>query len=130
MLSTVCGAVIDIVLNLLFIPRWGAAGAAVSTLVAEIVVLLVQVYCLRSMLREMIDFRDILKVIIVSVIAAGCFIIVRLTMNFTYLLVSLIVTAIVFFGVEAVGLILLKEEIVDQYFVQRIANGIRRNNRT
>ena len=56
--------------------------------------------------------------------------IVRLTMNFTYLLVSLIVTAIVFFGVEAVGLILLKEEIVDQYFVQRIANGIRRNNRT
>ena len=129
-LSTVCGAVIDIVLNLLFIPRWGAAGAAVSTLVAEIVVLLVQVYCLRSMLREMIDFRDILKVIIVSVIATGCFIIVRLTMNFTYLLVSLIVTAIVFFGVEAVGLILLKEEIVDQYFVQRIANGIRRNNRT
>ena len=92
--------------------------------------MLVQVYCLRSMLREMIDFRDILKVIIVSVIAAGCFIIVRLTMNFTYLLVSLIVTAIVFFGVEAVGLILLKEEIVDQYFVQRIANGIRRNNRT
>lgn len=129
-LSTVCGAVIDIVLNLLFIPRWGAAGAAVSTLVAEIVVLLVQVYCLRNMLREMIDFRDILKVIIVSAIAAGCLIIVRLTMNFTYLLVSLIVTAVVFFGVEAVGLILLKEEIVDQYFVQRIANGIRRNNRT
>ena len=118
-LSTVCGAVIDIVLNLLFIPRWGAAGAAVSTLIAEIVVLLVQVYCLRNMLREMIDFRDILKVIIVSAIAAGCLIIVRLTMNFTYLLVSLIVTAIVFFGVEAVGLILLKEEIVDQYFVQK-----------
>ena len=42
MTSVICGALVDFGLNWLFIPKWGAAGAAAATLVAEFVVLVVQ----------------------------------------------------------------------------------------
>lgn len=35
MYSTICGAVVDFVLNWFFIPRFGAAGAAAATVVTE-----------------------------------------------------------------------------------------------
>ena len=43
--STMVGAMTDLVLNALLIPRYGALGAALGTLVTEIVVLGVQVLC-------------------------------------------------------------------------------------
>ena len=38
---TICGSVVNLVLNSLTIPVWGIQGAAISTLVAQIVVALV-----------------------------------------------------------------------------------------
>lgn len=46
--SEVCGAVIDFVLNLVFIPSFGAAGAAASTLIAEVAVLIWQVCVIKK----------------------------------------------------------------------------------
>jgi O-antigen/teichoic acid export membrane protein len=47
MLAAAIGAITDIVLNLFFIPLWGAIGAAISTLITEYVVLLMQVAIVR-----------------------------------------------------------------------------------
>jgi O-antigen/teichoic acid export membrane protein len=49
--SEIAGAVCDFVLNLLLIPRYGAAGAAVATVIAEAVVALVQTIGCRRELR-------------------------------------------------------------------------------
>ena len=43
LVSVVCGAVVDVVLNAVLIPAYGVVGVAVATLVAEFVVLVVQV---------------------------------------------------------------------------------------
>jgi len=50
--SVVAGAGIDLVINMILIPRMASIGAAIGTLVAEIVVLLIQYIILRSQVRE------------------------------------------------------------------------------
>ena len=50
--SVVVGAIVDFVLNLFMIPTLGATGAAISTVIAETSVLVFQMVCCRSLLRE------------------------------------------------------------------------------
>lgn len=50
--SEIAGAVTDVVLNAILIPRYASAGAAVGTLAAELVVLIVQYHALRAQVRE------------------------------------------------------------------------------
>lgn len=52
--SIICGAVLDLGLNLVLIPRYGAAGAAFSTMLAEVVVLIFQCCCLRKRLQGLL----------------------------------------------------------------------------
>lgn len=54
MLSVIIGAVLDFVLNLFVIPKMGAAGAALSTLLAEFIVLVVQIFFLKDHLGKVI----------------------------------------------------------------------------
>jgi len=46
--SVICGAVSDVVLNLILIPHYGATGAAIATLVAESVVTIMLMYFARK----------------------------------------------------------------------------------
>jgi len=59
--SIVCGAIIDFLANLVLIPSWGACGAAFATLVAECIVLLVQIYCSFDFLKVQLKKTYILK---------------------------------------------------------------------
>lgn len=47
-ISEVAGAVVDLIINAALIPKWGASGAALGTLAAEMVVLIVQIWALRN----------------------------------------------------------------------------------
>lgn len=58
------GAILDFVLNLILIPKFGAAGAAFSTTMAEILVLVVQCIYLRSQIWGMIKDIQIWKIVI------------------------------------------------------------------
>ena len=72
--SEIAGAVADLILNIILIPRYKATGAAIGTVVAEFVVLLVQVYLLygmREQIKVLAEFRTIqYKNIIISLIVA------------------------------------------------------------
>ncbi len=52
LISEIVGAAVDVVINLLLIPKYGPAGAAAGTLVAEAAVLAVQVYFFKKMADE------------------------------------------------------------------------------
>ena len=41
-ISTLTGAIVDIILNFVFIPKYGAFGAAIATMMAELSVLIIQ----------------------------------------------------------------------------------------
>lgn len=51
LLSEIVGAVVDLILNFIFIPRYGAAGAAFGTLIAELSVLIVQMLYIKDIAK-------------------------------------------------------------------------------
>lgn len=106
--SEVAGAVVDFVINMLLIPQMASAGAAIGTLVAECVVWLVQYYVLRNRVTKAyrnIQYGKIAIAIIFGTIAS--LLVKNLTIgNF----LTLVVSAILFFGIYAIVLLILKEK--------------------
>lgn len=109
MTSVICGALVDFGLNWMFIPKWGAAGAAAATLVTEFVVLAVQLFFLRSLAWKVargVRYRPI----VVSLLAATA--VGFLTYRFLHIpsyFWTLAVSAVLFFGVYFALLLLQKE---------------------
>lgn len=105
--STLAGAIVDLILNMILIPWYGAAGAAAGTLFAEIAVLLVQLWFIRSQLSVVLQFSHFSKVL-TAMIPAGLILVLLQNIHFSMLLLSLIITASAFFGTYLLILLLLK----------------------
>ena len=71
LIAAVAGALVDLMLNAIFIPKYGATGAAIGTLVAEIVVFTVQAINLKKIIIETFDFNNSIKVLISAIVALG-----------------------------------------------------------
>ncbi len=109
LVSEIAGAVVDIVINLLLIPQYGAAGAAVGTVIAEAVVLAFQGYGFRK--YESVYFPGFLKelrigtVLAATVIAAAAAVWVKhFDMGVFF---TLAVSALLFFGIYSAVFALL-----------------------
>jgi O-antigen/teichoic acid export membrane protein len=115
--SEIVGAIVDLILNVLLIPRYGCAGAAIGTLAAESAVLVVQMYTLKdfigSVIKEIKSWKIILACIVASIAAAAAHQI-PLTNNF----IMLVWTAVVFFCVYGAVLLLLKETLLQETVMQ------------
>ena len=101
----------DIILNAIFIPRFGAAGAAFGTLVAEAVVLAVQAVALKDMAWEIIRKIEIGKILVAVVVAGGVMMVVRDRLNASVFLM-LVVCFGVFCGIYGALLLIMKEWIL------------------
>ena len=112
--SEVAGAVVDIIVNSFLIPVMASSGAAIGTLVAELVVLIIQ-YCylkneVAGIFKE-IHYLDIFIAVFLSALASvwvkflglGCFL-------------TLVLSSILFFGVYVIFLLIKKEEIAVEVF--------------
>lgn len=109
--SVTVGAIIDFLLNLVFIPGAGAAGAAFATMIAEFVVLIVQIFYTKQLLwriKNKLRVHIYLSIAVVSGIIS--FFIRQMEINSIFLI--LVVSAIVFFGIYVIGLLFAKEKIV------------------
>ena len=107
--SEIAGAVVDLVINWILIPRYRAAGAAIGTLVAEAVVLLVQYYALRNEVSHIVKRIHWLLIFIASAAAcAASFWVMNLHMG-TFM--TLLVSAIIFFSVYAAILLVFGEKM-------------------
>lgn len=69
MIAVICGAVVDLGLNIFAIPLFGAVGAAISTLIAEIVQFLIQVMYARKEIGKFADFKTFFIVTVSATIA-------------------------------------------------------------
>ena len=107
------GAILDFVLNLIVIPKFSANGAALSTLLAEGMVLLLQCWFLRDVLWSYIRQVQRWKIVIALAVASVMTIPVKIWID-SGVFVTLLVSAIVFFGGYAVVLLLLKEPFVSE----------------
>ena len=111
--SVIVGAVVDFLLNMCFIPSYGAAGAAGATMVAEFVVLFVQIYYTRDLLCQMVKKIRIHIYLFLAVMGGILSYFVKCLRFNSYFLI-LAISAIVFFGIYGIGLILFKEENIMQ----------------
>lgn len=108
--SILWGAAIDFLLNLILIPRYSEAGAAVATLVAELAVLLIQCvylrYMLKGILRE-ISAGKMIAALICSTIA-GVFLKLNLHVG---LFMELLISACGYFAIYAAVLLITREKL-------------------
>ena len=108
--SEIAGAIVDLILNTILIPRLSSAGAAIGTLVAEGVVLIVQFVALK---REVISayknvhYGTIILATIVGMLSSGWVKILGMG-NF----LTLVFSALFFFGGYGIILTVLKEPFV------------------
>ncbi len=114
LLSEIVGAITDLIINFILIPSLASSGAAIGTLVAEAIVLLVQYFTVRNQVPDLfssVKYNKILGAIILAV--AGSFWVLYLNLG-TF--ITLLVSAVLFFFIYALTLILMKETLVKEIF--------------
>lgn len=116
--SEIAGAVVDVIINAVLIPKYASAGAAIGTLVAEFVVLIVQFSALKSEVSSI--FRSVHYIKILAALALGSVASMWVKPLGLGSFVSLMISAFLFFGVYEVFLLLTKEELVVGVFRQVI----------
>ena len=106
--SVIIGAIVDLLLNT--IPRYGASGAALGTLVAEIVVLIWQCIVIREMPVKIFEDIPIYKILVGS--GMGVILSIWVKKLEVGLFFILCVSAISFFCAYGLTLLILKETLV------------------
>ncbi len=116
--STIAGAVANVIVNALLIPRMQSSGAAIGTLVAETVVLIVQYWMLRNQVSDMFRSIRYWKIIVGLILGTVCsyWIVIFDFRNIEVILI----TACLFFGVYGLFLLLTKETLTIEIFGQFI----------
>lgn len=107
--SEIAGAIVDFVLNIVCIPRLGAAGAAVGTLAAEIVVCIWQMTTMRKELKKL--FVSIKYWLLIAATAISASVSVQVKILETGVFVCLVLSAGCFCVIYVVILLLGKEEL-------------------
>ena len=116
--SEIAGAVTDIILNAIFIPHFAASGAAFGTLIAEIVVMIVQIVALRHDIGEAFKKISYIRIILGMAIGfAACFWVKFMGFgNF----ISLLISAVIFFLVYLAFMYITKESLTREIIGQVI----------
>ena len=125
MISTFAGAIVDLILNAIFIPFLGSSGAAIGTLVAEFVVLIVQMVYLKKDVKYLYSNQSYFKIIIA--LAISTVVVLAVKHFISGVLVKLVISAVLFFGVYVVMLYIMKEEVVSEN-LNKIFCKIRKKN--
>lgn len=111
LISIVCGAVVDFVLNLILIAKYGAAGAAFATLLAELVVLVVQCVYLKDTLSKVVGQISLGKTLAALTAAGIVGGVLKMQLDMPSFVV-ICITAVAFYGVFGIVLLLQKEPFV------------------
>lgn len=114
--SEIAGAVTDLILNVLLIPRMHAAGAAIGTLVAEAVVLLVQYLALKKDVNRVVVNISLWKILIAIVVASPVSLFGKAVTEGAFF--RLLISAFLFFGVYGVILLATGENLTRELLGQ------------
>lgn len=108
--SEIVGAVVDVVVNAILIPKYASTGAAIGTLIAELAVLIVQYCSLRNDVEETVNQIHYLRITVALMLGVVASFWVKTLGLGSFL--TLAMSAILFFGVYGLFLLWRKEEII------------------
>lgn len=114
--SVIAGAITDLVINFLLIPELASSGAAIGTLVAEAVVLIIQYFSVRKQIPDLFRSIKYYKIVIAIMFASA----VSFWVSFLnlHIFITLLLSATLFFAIYGVSLILMKETLVKEIVSQ------------
>lgn len=107
--SEIGGAIANLFFNSILIPSFAATGAAIGTVIAESVVLIIQSYYLRNDLRRLFGGTRIWIIALCCIASSICSIWTKI-LNINIFIVMCL-SAILFFGVYVLGMIIAKDPI-------------------
>lgn len=110
--SEIAGAIVDLVINTILIPIMASSGATIGTLVAEMVVWIVQYIALKEDVKEAYVKIRYLPIVIGLAISALFSMPIKLLGLSSFF--TLLLSAIVFFGIYLVVLTVAKEKLVNE----------------
>lgn len=110
--SEIAGAIVDLAINTVLIPIMASSGAAIGTLVAEMVVWIVQYIVLKEDVKETYVKIRYLPIVIGLAISALFSMPIKLLGLSSFF--TLLLSAIVFFGIYLVVLTVAKEKLVNE----------------
>lgn len=110
LISVTVGAIVNFVLNYNIIPRMQQNGAALSSVIAEFIVMLIQVILAIKYIKIEINYRFVLNIIISNIIMTILLLIISYFIK--SLLLNLILSVIIGGTIYVVTNILLKEKII------------------
>lgn len=110
LVAELAGAIVDLVLNVICIPRFSAAGAAIGTTMAELVVMSVIIQKLRKRYTGLVERKRAWRIIL-AVLAASVSVIFAKRLQIP-ILFKLVISAGIYFGIYLLVLLLLREELI------------------
>lgn len=110
--SEIVGAVVDLAINYILIPKYASAGAAIGTLVAEIAVWIVQYIYLRKQIKD--AYKNVRYGILILALFLGSIASLWAKKVFSGSFIVLLNSAILFFGVYFIVLTIAKEPLIYQ----------------
>lgn len=119
--SVICGAVINVIMNFILIPKFGAMGASIASIFAEIIGLSIQIYNV----RKIFDFKKIIKMsvkyLIASIMMYGmCLLLKQFIDN---QLISLIVQMVCGLFTYIIILLFLKDQFMINFLKKFLKKG-------
>ena len=122
--SEIAGAIVDLIINILLIPKFGSAGAAFGTLVAELVVFIYQFFAIREVAGIMLKAVRY-RILILAVAVSGAASVWVKFLDWSWIsppmlmyFVMLFASAVTFFLVYLVIMSLAKESLVTEVLGQ------------
>lgn len=114
MKAVICGATVDLLLNMVLMPRYGCIGAAVATLVAELLQMSIQLYFARNYVRKSINRKSIVKIVFSAIVSSLSFLLMAQFQGVP--LLTLAVSAVLYFTLYIGMLLILRET----YFISML----------
>lgn len=122
--SEITGAIIDLLANLILIPFYGCAGAAVGTVIAEIAVLTVQICALKDFRKEIFGNINYITITCANIISVMCVLWVKkIHLDCFWVLM---ISAVIYFTIYGFLLLVFKEPLVTEIVHTQIKKFKRR----
>lgn len=112
MLSVLSGALADLILNLIFIPHWGATGASAATLITEVLVLIMQIIFAKNIIKPFIAHIKYIKYASFGTIAAIPTYFINHSLNIPSPFIRLLISGILFTVIYVGLLFIVKDSIL------------------
>ena len=110
LISVIAGSMINFILNLLLIPIYNQNGAAFATVIAESVIMIIQVYFAKKLVKINITINEMLNIIATNLLMIICLIIISININ--NIIINIILSVIVGGGIYIASNLLFKNAIL------------------